>query len=188
MNTYDFLERLCVLLRAEIRAAGADAGLQPIHVQTLRYLVSCNRYSDSPLALAEFLGQTKGTVSQTVKVLEAKGLIRKTADAVDRRMVHLGLTDRGMELVRDSKADQRLAEAMAQLPTGVRDDLNDGLERLLRSLQQVNRCKSFAPCRTCRFNQPQPDGFRCGLTGEALSDHDVQLICREHAYPDEERR
>lgn len=74
---------------------------------------------------------------------------------------------------------------MARSDTDVRNRLNDGLERPLRSFQQANGFKTFAPCRTCRFNRSMPTGFRCGLTGESLSDHDLELICREHAYTEQ---
>ncbi len=186
MNTYDYLERLCTLLRAGVRTAGTQVGLQPIHVQTLRYLALCNRYSDSPMALTEFLGQTKGTVSQSVKLLEAKGLVSKDADIGDRRVVHLGLTDRGAAVLRDLGADQGLEVMMAPLEDADRANLNEALERLLRVMQRANDFKTFGPCGTCRFNQSVSNGSRCGLTGDLLSDTDLSRICREHAYPEKD--
>ncbi|MCI0482724.1 MAG: MarR family transcriptional regulator, partial [Candidatus Dadabacteria bacterium] len=62
------IERLGNLLRAEERAAGA--GLLPVHVRMLSYLSVCNRYSDTPAAVTEFAGATKGTSSQSIAVLE----------------------------------------------------------------------------------------------------------------------
>lgn len=63
---YALLERIGNLLRAEERAAGLRHGPQPVHLQALRYVQSCNRYSNTPAALTEYLGLTKGTVSQTL--------------------------------------------------------------------------------------------------------------------------
>ena len=44
--------------------------LEPVHLATLRYLCNCNRFSNTASAITEYLGQTKGTISQTLKVLE----------------------------------------------------------------------------------------------------------------------
>jgi DNA-binding MarR family transcriptional regulator len=184
MDTDDYLERLCVLLRGADREAGACAGLQPVHWQTLRYLAACNRYSDTPAGIVEFLGQTKGTVSQSIKVLEAKGLLEKLADAVDRRVVHLRLTDAAAALLDEVGTDRRVRQAAAQLPPETKIALNDGLRQLLRSLQLANGRKTFGPCASCRYNERTADGARCGLTGDLLSDHDVTRICREHAAAD----
>ena len=61
-------------MRTELRKAGADEALQPVHLQALIYLARANRYSNTPQALAEYLGLTKGTVSQTLLLLDRQGL------------------------------------------------------------------------------------------------------------------
>jgi DNA-binding MarR family transcriptional regulator len=58
--------------------AGAAHGLQPVQLEVLNYLSSCNRYSDTPMAVTEYLGQTKGTVSQTIKTLEKKRISKES--------------------------------------------------------------------------------------------------------------
>ena len=50
-------------------------GLNPAQWEALRYLNRANRYSRTPGGVADFLGATKGTISQTVSALESKGLI-----------------------------------------------------------------------------------------------------------------
>lgn len=68
------------------------AGIKPTHLSALRYLASCNRYSNTPLAVTEYLGLTKGTVSQSLNRLETYGFIVKSQDQRDKRSVHLELT------------------------------------------------------------------------------------------------
>ena len=72
------LERLAGLLRSESRKLLSEYGLQPVQFEALHYLSNCNRYSDTPMAVTEYLGQTKGSVSQTLKVLEKKAKECKT--------------------------------------------------------------------------------------------------------------
>ncbi len=182
-RAFELLERIGTLLRTDERAAGLPHGLQPVHLQALRYLGRCNRYSDSPAAVAEYLGLTKGTVSQTLKLLEERGLVEKSSDAEDGRRVHLRLTGEGRKLLRGATPPSLLAAAGAALPAADRARLEQGLEALLRALQRENGGQAFGLCGTCRHFQPGPDGARCGLTREPLSERDAGLLCREHAPP-----
>jgi DNA-binding MarR family transcriptional regulator len=179
---YDVLERICNLIRGELRAYGVQHGLQPVQLDALAYLVQCNRYSDTPHAVTEFLGLTKGTVSQSLKVLEAKGLVRKIPDKSDKRVVHLKPTTRGRRLVGQAIPGRRLAEGLAMVNHPDNADLSKMLGELLRGIQHANGLKSFGACRSCRFNRKTRTGFLCGLTSEPLSADDTLKICREHEY------
>src|SRR5690606_2194379 len=105
------LERLATLINQSLRDDAARHGLLPIHLQALAYLAACNRYSDIPSALAEYFGTTRGTVSQTIAVLERKGLVRREADPCHGRRVHLKLTRRGRAV--KSSWSRRLEQALA---------------------------------------------------------------------------
>jgi DNA-binding MarR family transcriptional regulator len=179
----DYLERLCNLMRSQGRGPAAACGLQPAQMEALRYLARCNRYSNTPLAVAEYLGTTKGTVSQTLKVLEAKGLVTKVGDPKDRRMVHLVPTDQGLEILHQARRD---SVPQGSLEASGGPDLSalvTGLRRLLRALQTANGLRSFGACASCRFNHRTLEGIRCGLTGESLAECELGQICREHAEP-----
>lgn len=182
-SLHAYLERLCNLLRVQVRASGAPFGLQPVQLEALRYVGACNRYSDNLQSVAEYLGQTKGTVSQTVKVLEGKGLLEKVADSGDRRLVHLRVTPRGAEVLDASLPPPALQTAAETLSPDEKERLRHGLEALLRAMQQANDLRTFGPCGTCRYNRRTPEGPLCGLTGERLEEPDLERICREHEYP-----
>ncbi len=177
---YALLERLANLLRTEERAAGLRHGVQPVHLQALRYLQSCNRYSNTPAALTEYLGLTKGTVSQTLLLLEDKGLLRKEGSTEDRRVVHLYLTDAGRAVLEEALPPELFTRAFRMLPGGG-EGLEESLMGLLRSLQAANAQRSFGACATCKhFRREGPGRFRCGLTEEPLSREDSLLLCRDH--------
>lgn len=172
------LERLSTLLRSDARQRGLPHGLQPVQVEALLYLSRCNRYSDTPQAVASFLGSTKGTVSQTLKVLEQRGLLVKRPDREDGRVVHLDLTPDGEELAHDLAVSPMMQEALAS-PSRERR-LSTELEGLLVAMQQIGGHRTFGTCHTCRFFRREGGGLRCGLTNEALSAAESELICREH--------
>lgn len=176
---YEYLVRLGRLLDAEDRAA--ESALQPAQLQALLYLGRCNRYSDRPAAVAEYLAVTKGTASQTLRVLEERGLITKHGDPEDRRQVHLELTDAGREVVRGVESRQSISQAVEEMPEVQRQEFVDALEGVLRSIQRRQGGRSFGVCKTCRhFETQSTSGFRCGLTKERLTVADSALICREH--------
>ena len=179
-EVHELIERLGNLVRAEVRALCNECGVRPAQLEVLDYLGRANRYSDTPQAVAEFLGLTKGTVSQTIKVLEHKGLLRRRDDAGDRRRVHLVPSAKGRRLVERAVPAAALAAGLGQVDGRA---LGEALRGLLRALQEANGYQSFAPCRSCRFNERRAGQHYCGLTGESLTEHDVTLICREHRYP-----
>ena len=88
----ELVERLGNLMRAQVRRASAQMQLQPVHMHALIYLSQANRYSNTPQALTEYLGLTKGTVSQSLLLLDRRGLVERYEDDVDRRVVRLRLS------------------------------------------------------------------------------------------------
>lgn len=182
-DVHDLLERLSNLLRMEIRAFGLKYELQPVQIEALTYLTQCNRYSDTPQAVTEYLGLTKGTVSQTLKVLEQKGFLRKQHDKQDKRIVHLAPTAKGRKLIEQSIPAKGLESALALTNSLQVGELAEVLRSVLREMQHINNRKTFAACHTCRFNEHHVKGSICGLTHEPLSVSELNLICREHQYP-----
>lgn len=177
---HEFLERLANLMRNEARRASDDY-LQPVQLAALHYLAICNRYSDTPLAVAEYLGLTKGTVSQTLNVLESKGYISKVNDLNDRRVVHLKCNPLGYELLESAIPGPSLKLAWEQLSEPDREKILAALQLLLQTCQRANQMKSFGVCSSCQHNLRRDDNsYFCNLTREPLSQEDVQKICREH--------
>ncbi len=174
----DLLERLGNLLRSAQREEAGQHGLQPVHATALAYLARANRYSNSPAAVTEFLGVTKGTASQTLLLLERKGLLERRPDAADRRSVRLALTPLGEDLAARTAVSAPLENVPKSGPEAKK--LEQSLEDVLRGLQRARGLRSFGVCRTCRFFRRSAEGFQCGLTKEALSEEDGSRICREH--------
>lgn len=182
MNTASLPQLLNALSRAmlfEQRQAAAGAGLLPVQLAMLGYLRDANRYSNMPQCLAEYLGLTKGTVSQSLKILEERGWVLRQPDGADRRVVRLTLSEAGLKAL--ERADDDAWRIAAQhLPANERERLRSLLTRLLSSWQQERNGKTFGVCRTCRHFRQGESSHQCGLTGEALSEADSEQICREH--------
>ena len=178
--TYDLLERLASLLRAEERHVGKELGVEPVHLRALRFLGRANRYSDTPVAVAEYLGLTKGTASQTLIRLQGKGLVTGRPSLKDKRKLHLSLTKAGRAVVSRVNPPRAFKEAFAA--SSAPSSLDELFLELLTTLQRINGSKSFGICKTCAHFQHRGTGnsYRCGLTEEPLKVRETGLICREH--------
>lgn len=181
------LERLGALIQQSVREDAARHGLLPIHIQVLHYLSRANRYSDIPIAIAEYFGITRGTVSQTLALLERKGLLTKTPDPRHGKRLHLELTPAGNDVLAWSWPE-RIERALndLDLPTDA-PDLGDVLRRLLSTLQQLNGQRAFGLCRQCAHFVIEHNGARCGLTQEPLATEQTVRICREWMPPEVDR-
>ena len=178
---YNYVERLSELLRIDSRQAGAAHGLQPVQLEVLHYLSACNRYSDTPMAVTEYLGQTKGTVSQTLKVLENKGLLSKQLDKNDKRISHLKVSYKGKRVLGKSIPTAMFIKVCEELPDKKKAEIEASLKNLLITLLQANNLKTFGVCSSCRYNSKnENDDYFCNLIQQPLTDDDIHLICKEH--------
>jgi DNA-binding MarR family transcriptional regulator len=168
-----------------IHALQFAEGLNPAQWEALRYLAKANRYSRTPTAIAEYLRTTKGTASQTLRSLAAKGLISKATDRTDRRVVLLDVTAAGHGvLARDPI--RRLARSAECLGPDL-ERANGLLQRLAAGLEAAAGLKGFGLCADCTHfcknaaAASDQGPHRCGLTGDGLATAEAGQICVNYA-------
>ena len=158
-------------------------GLNPAQWEALRYLSRANRYSRTPSALAEYLRTTKGTASQTLKSLEAKGYIRRVPVPEDRRAVRIDITDAGHVVLR--RDPLQCLESSASGLGGDIEAIRAFLGRLAAVLERGSD-KDFGLCGECTFfcknaaATAEGGPHKCGLHEEPLSAVDSTKICVSH--------
>ncbi len=174
----ELVERLGNLMRAESRRVGSEEQLQPVHVEALVYLSKANRYSNTPQALAEYVGITKGTVSQSLLLLDRRGLIERYQDDLDRRVVRLRLSQTGEQFLYDNQPQHSWQQATRNIsPNRIRNAVS-ALREALTTLQQDNEGSPFGSCQGCQhFERLSARAYRCGLMGDRLSGPETRRIC-----------
>lgn len=171
-----WLERLSALRTSLIRQRAAQLGIQAVHAEILEYLSRCNKYSNTAQALSEYLGITKGSISQSLKTLEQNGLIHRTNRLDDKRYYELSLSDKGQETLK------KLQENIPDIPD-FNQTTEDNFQSILKDWQHKNNFRSFGLCKTCKYKEILDNGtFKCGLTKENLLPADTEKICREHVF------
>jgi DNA-binding MarR family transcriptional regulator len=174
------MERISRALHNE----GYSGGLKPTQWEALRYFARANRPSRTPSALTDYLGMTKGTVSQTINALERKGLIQKEA-GIDRRVVYIALTPQGYEMLQNDPLDH-FAAFVSNLATPQKEQLNDALKGFLGETLHARGGRPFGACKTCRYYQQNNGSATCGLLKVSLDASESGKICVEHeAIPSE---
>jgi DNA-binding MarR family transcriptional regulator len=170
------LERLARLLRQ----SGHAKGLNPVQWEALRYLERCNVLSHSPGAMAKYLSSTKGTVSQTIKALEKKGLLSKQVDPKDSRGVALYLTEAGRAVLADDDFNVVKAD-IAELSDKTRRRFDRALEALLEQARLRQGEPGFGTCLTCRYYREASSGAasHCMKVNATVSAAETSLICVE---------
>lgn len=169
----DQIDRIARLNAAE----SWSGGLNPGQAAALAYLAAANRFSRAPSHVAEYLGNTRGTVSQTLKALARKDLVREVASESDGRSIRYDLTARGATLAAETGGVER---ALAAMPETERRALGEGLSTVLRGVLEARGGRAFGLCRTCRHHERTGEGRRCRLLDLALQNDEAEQFCREH--------
>ncbi len=162
---------------ARLDAAEAWAGdLNPSQAAALDYLARANRFSRAPSHVADYLGSTRGTISQTLKALVAKGMIAERRSDTDKRSISYDLTPAGRQT---AGAVRGLSSAMEGLDAHQRAEVEQTLAQLLSELLEIRGGRPFGLCRTCRYHQTRDGAAYCGLLDVALTPEESALICHE---------
>lgn len=174
-DTSIWLERLTSLHKNQIRKAASNENIQFVHLEILQYLSICNHYSNTAQALCDYLGQTKGSISQSLKFMEDSGYIKRKPCLSDGRMMRLYLTPKSKKVLRRTEKTIFPDIDDAQMLIGIKD--------IVKNLQNKTHSNGFGQCRTCKFHINYDNGaFQCGLMDQPLSKTDTQKLCKEHVF------
>lgn len=84
--------------------------------------------------ISRFLSLTPPTVTQHINSLEGKGMVERTSDPTDRRVVRVRLTDKGMALTERAKA--YMDSVFAELIQYLGEEESEQLAELILKVKQ----------------------------------------------------
>ena len=169
----DLLDRISRLNQSQFW----EDGLNPAQAAALRYLVAANRFSRAPSHVADYLGATRGTVSQSLKTLDGKGLITQIRSTSDKRRARYDVTPTGHALV---QGDTQIDKAIVQLDKNDQAHLAKLLSNVLHMTLRARGGKSFGICKNCKHHGSKANRPYCRLLDVELADQEIDQICHEH--------
>ena len=183
------LNRVAIASRADDWESWGTEGLNPTQGQVLQTL----RRWGKPLrlsTLAQELAVSMPTVSDSVAVLQEKGLVRKDRASEDRRALALSLTAAGRRLVTrlDSSSDS-IERALKRLDRANGETLYRLLLQLVVQLQRDGDISVARMCVTCAHFRPyvHDDAKRphhCALVDAPFGHGSLRADCPEHEPAD----
>ncbi len=178
------LSKLGTALRHQAWRKASPQGLTPTQGQILTLLRS--RPGATLAQVAEALAVRPATASDAVKSLEKKGLLSKTRQPGDARLLSLQLTEEGEEIAAQAvQWPEFLVEAIDQLEGGERRVMLRAILRMIVSLQQRGEIPIARMCISCHHFRPNhhDDPLRphhCAYVDAPFGDADLRIECREH--------
>lgn len=183
------LERIALVLRADLWSASGSLGLSPTQAQVLGLL--CVR--PAGLRANEIAGHLKITaasLTDTLSALERKGQIRRERDAADQRATRVTVTEEGRQAGRVvAEAASRVTDSLATLSVAEQGRLLRALIKIIRGLQVAGAVPVQRMCVGCRHFRPHvhPDAetpHHCEFVQAAFGDRLLRLDCGDHEPAD----
>jgi DNA-binding MarR family transcriptional regulator len=180
------LAKVGIALKAQAWAEAGGRGLTPTQGQVLA-LLRASPGGLRPGALADQLGVTAATTSDSVAALVRKGLVAKEPLPGDGRAVLVRLTPAGTREAAAAAAwPDFLLEAVDELSPAEQAAFLRGLVTMIRTLQARGRIPVARMCVSCQFFRPfrHDDPARphhCAFVDAPFGDGELRLDCPDHA-------
>lgn len=175
------LERIQTAAQFLLQQQSHSHGLSPLQVRILALVLQDEAKTVS--AIAKNLLVSKATVSEAVRTLESKNLIRKIASAADSRSYSVELTPRGSELAHITAAyDTPLQKTLLSLKAEQKDSLWESLLHLIGFMEKQDLIPYNRMCLTCTHcgRDVNDSKYYCNLMKTPLSVSSLRINCPEH--------
>jgi len=171
-------------LASLVRAQSWRKDLPPTQAAVLRVLESVPG-GQRARQLAERLGISAASLSDSLKALEAKGWIERLPDPADGRAAIIRLSAQGKALAQELLGgDGGMAALLKRLGAEDLGALLRITQLLVFEAQQQGLASGPRTCLGCRFFQPHASGDRdkphfCGFIRKPFGDPELRVDCAE---------
>lgn len=180
------LDRIGAALRTGQWEVAGLAGLNPTQAHVLAFIAGRGGKGLRVRMVAEHLGVTQPTATDSIAALIRKGLLVKTVDAEDGRAAAIRVTDAGKDVVR--AIGLVLTPAERALETLSADEQTALLGLVIKTIRALQVSGAIAPqrmCVTCRYfrsyaHDDEAAPHHCAYVDAALGAGALRLDCAEH--------
>ena len=177
------LSKVATVIRSQDRSASHHHGLSPTQAQLLIAVAGEDKRVSE---LAAVLGVGSATVSESIDAVEAKGLVARTRNPSDRRVVLVEATSEGKRVAAAlTEWPDELAAAIDLLDPGERSALLTTIVKLIRRLQLADRIPIARVCVSCAHFEPfahdEGPPHHCRFVDEPFGQESLRVDCADHA-------
>jgi len=177
------LERVSQAFRVLLWNESKEFSLSPIQVQVLIFLLHHSEEKRKVSYLADEFNVTKATISDTIKTLEQKQLIKKEYEQHDTRSYVIHLTKKGKEIAEQTSLfAKEIQTPIDKLHSTDKENLLLSLLDIIHHLNKSGVITIQRMCFTCHFynSKKRGQGHFCNLLNSSLADNELRIDCPEH--------
>ena len=177
------LERISQVFRVLLWNESKEHSLSPIQIQVLIFLLHHSDEKRKVTYLADEFNMTKATISDTIKTLEQKGLIKKEYEPQDSRSYIIQLRPAGKAMAEQtSMFTEQLQVPIDKLQSADKENLLLSLFNIIQHLNQTGVITIQRMCVTCAHYKKPDNGepHFCKLLNQNLATKDLRIDCPEH--------
>lgn len=179
------LERIAESFRVLLWNEAKEYGLSPIQVQLMIFLQTHPGHQCKVSYLAREFNMTKATISDAIKVLEQKKLLKRETETADTRSYIFHLTAEGKKITQKiSMFANPMHQPLQEFTTEEKENFLSGLLHLIYNLHQEKIIAVQRMCFTCRHYAAgkRKGEHYCKLLQMTLRNGDLRVDCPEHEY------
>jgi DNA-binding MarR family transcriptional regulator len=174
------LERLSQVFRTLLWEKAKKHSLSPIQIQLLIFIQYHTADKSTISYLAQEFNVTKPTISDAIKVLEQKKMIKKMADEVDTRSYMIQLTASGKNIVSDTEhCVNPVTEIISTINQSEKLVLWQNITKLISQLHQSGAISLQRTCHYCKHFSSKNKAPYCKLLEQKLLPQDIRIDCAE---------
>jgi DNA-binding MarR family transcriptional regulator len=174
------LERISEAFKVLLWDKAKEFGLSPIQIQILIFVAYHKQELCNVSHLSMEFNITKPTVSDAVKVLIMKELIKKDFSSSDNRSYTILLTPSGKNIIKQTEDFANpIKSKLDTFEETKLDDLFHTLSQVIYKLNQSGILTVQRTCFGCKFYKKSNDIHFCNLLEKKLQNSDIRLDCPE---------
>ncbi len=174
------LERISEAFKVLLWEKAKLLGLSPIQIQILIFIKYHKLEFCNVSHLAKEFNITKPTISDAVRVLDKKELIKKVSSSSDNRSYGIQLSDSGKTIV--SETENFATPLKKQLDGISNDDLEQTFQTISQLIYKINKIGVLTvqrTCYACKFYQKNVNQHFCNLLEKELQNSEIRIDCTE---------
>lgn len=178
------LERISQAFRVLLWNESKEHSLSPIQIQVLIFLLHHSEEKRKVTYLASEFSMTKATISETIKTLTQKKLIKKEYEPQDTRSYIIQLTKKGSTIAHQTSLfAEQLQAPIDKLHADDKENLLLSLIGIIKHLNKSGVITIQRMCLTCSHYRSTENnkGHFCKLLNQNLYTKDLRIDCPEHS-------